>query len=271
LPKTKITKKSETDKFYTKKEIAIQCIELVGEFIKISGIEIDEFIEPSAGNGSFYDNLPYPKTGYDIIPENKNIIQKNFFEVNLPPKKICIIGNPPFGERGNLARRFIEHSLGASIIALILPKTYNKHTNQRVFPEDYSLVKSIEIPRNSFILNGEEYDVPTIFQIWAKGYDGPNIRKRVKWNKECQDFRIHKEGELFVFGASPNKVINASNVKPNNRGYFLQCKADIDFIRKIFLKGNWKKYGNSSVNGGAFWLSSEELIEAYMSERNEHE
>ena len=41
--------------------------------------------------------------------------------------KYIVIGNPPFGLRGNLALRFMNHSYDfADVIAFILPRIYNK-------------------------------------------------------------------------------------------------------------------------------------------------
>ena len=48
-------KRNTIDKYYTKPEIASQCVELVKEHINI--LKDDLIIEPSAGNGSFIKNI----------------------------------------------------------------------------------------------------------------------------------------------------------------------------------------------------------------------
>ena len=46
------------------------------------------FIEPSAGNGSFFTIIPtINKIGIDISPEHKDIIKQDFFTYN-PPNNI---------------------------------------------------------------------------------------------------------------------------------------------------------------------------------------
>ena len=91
--------KIELDKYYTSKETALYCINKTKEIIGIENIT--EWLEPSAGDGSFslqLDNC----LAYDIKPEHYSIIQQDFLELNLDYKKgRCIISNPPFGERNN--------------------------------------------------------------------------------------------------------------------------------------------------------------------------
>ena len=53
MPKTKITQKDVLDKFYTKPQVATQCVETL-----LSLIPQDmNFVEPSAGSGVFKDAL----------------------------------------------------------------------------------------------------------------------------------------------------------------------------------------------------------------------
>ncbi len=71
------------------------------------------FIEPSVGNGSFYNFLPDDKKiGIDIDANIKfdNVIVSDYLDFTPKNGKYIVIGNPPFGLRGNLALRFINHS-----------------------------------------------------------------------------------------------------------------------------------------------------------------
>ena len=55
--------KSNLDKFYTKPEVAAQCIEYASTYFSC----VDTFLEPSAGNGSFLNLLtPYKKNSYSV-------------------------------------------------------------------------------------------------------------------------------------------------------------------------------------------------------------
>lgn len=262
MPKTKIKKKSLYDKFYTKDDIAKSCIRDVLDF----NINFDYFIEPSAGNGSFYKYLPTNKIGMDIEPEHPYIIKEDFLSSNYITKNSCIIGNPPFGVRNNLAKKFIKHSLEAKMIAFILPQTYNKITCQCIFPYNFSLAFQKSLGYNSFTLNGNEYHVPSIFQIWIRDFKGDDLRQKLKWNGKCTDFEFSKNGGYFVFGAAPNKILKAKDVQKNNRGYYFNCIQDESYVLNNFTSIYWKKYGNSSVNGGVFWMTKEEIISSYMKE-----
>jgi hypothetical protein len=108
-------------------------------------------IEPSAGNGSFSKNIGC--IAYDLVPEDTSIIQQDFLllEKKDIPKvdKILFIGNPPFGERYSLINAFIKKciELNASYIAFILPDSFNKSINQKVFPLNWNLILNKSLPK----------------------------------------------------------------------------------------------------------------------------
>ena len=68
--------KIDLDKYYTLPEISKYCIEKTFEILK--GEEISEIIEPSAGAGSFSNQIENC-IAYDIKPEGENIIEQDFF------------------------------------------------------------------------------------------------------------------------------------------------------------------------------------------------
>lgn len=267
MPKNKIIRKSINDKFYTKKEVSSKCIEFINSFVKCN-----IFIEPSAGDGSFSNSLPNC-VAFDIDPENSSIIKKDFFDVNVDSygDNICIVGNPPFGERNKLTKAFIEKctsSNNVSWICFILPEVFKKFTNQKVFPKNWSLIFQNDLPKNSFILGGRtSYHVPCVFQIWEKDSIHVDLREQ-KFGKECKDFKILKPSEksdadIFIFGSAPKNIINPCNVKQNNRGYFLKSFIDKDNLICKIKGTDWEEKGLSSVSGGVFWVSSNELIKIY--------
>ena len=105
-----MSKNIELDKFYTPKETARQCIELFFETFT----DTTEIIEPSAGNGNFSLQIPNC-IAYDLEPEHESIIRQDFLKLDLPYKKgRAFIGNPPFGDRNNLARSFYIKSIKTS-------------------------------------------------------------------------------------------------------------------------------------------------------------
>ena len=105
----------EKDQFFTPKKTAEYCYLKFIEVIKEYGdSEINYmFIEPSAGNGVFLKLLPNDRRiGFDIDPKFKEIKTQDYLDwkPTEDKQKYIIIGNPPFGLRGQLALKFINHS-----------------------------------------------------------------------------------------------------------------------------------------------------------------
>lgn len=265
MPKNKIVKKSINDKFYTKEEVAKWCIEKVNTLVSPTN-----FLEPSAGNGAFSRNISNCHA-IDIEPEHPSIRKMNYLKCYLRHwgKDLCVIGNPPFGERNNLTKNFIRHSMRSNVkwIAFVLPSVFKKFTNQRIFPDNWSLIFQEDLPHNSFLLEGVDYHVPCVFQIWEKNSKRLNLRE-VEHGNQCKDFKILKNSEkedadVFVFGSAPHKIINLEDVKPNNRGYFLKSSIDKEDLMCKIRGVDWANLGNSSVSGGVFWISTNEFIKHY--------
>ena len=100
------TTKLDNDKYYTPIDLAKKCID---KTFKLIGVEnISEIIEPSAGNGSFSNQIENC-IAYDLVPENDNIIQANFLDLKLAYKRgRLFIGNPPFGVHNKLVVDFYD-------------------------------------------------------------------------------------------------------------------------------------------------------------------
>lgn len=165
--------KHELDKFYTKPETALACINKVDELR-----DYDLVIEPSAGSGAFSDQIE-GCVAYDLEPEHPEIIQKDWFTVEeaRDGRRILVIGNPPFGQQNSLAIRFINHAAKfATTIAFILPKSFMKESVQNLLNPNLHLTYNEVLPANSFTLHGEDMSVPCVFQIWE--YDSSRVREK---------------------------------------------------------------------------------------------
>jgi predicted RNA methylase len=163
------------DKFYTKINIVNKCIDDIKKYIKIT--DGDLIIEPSAGNGSFIENIKLLSKNYmfyDIAPENNQILKQDFLELNYSAfkntfKDIHIIGNPPFGRQSSIAIKFIKKACEFSkTISFILPKSFKKNSLKRAFSLNYHLIYEIDLPDKSFTVDNKEHDVPCVFQIWER-------------------------------------------------------------------------------------------------------
>ncbi len=167
----------DLDQFFTKPHIARLCwMSLLPLLCKLTGKMKDEllFIEPSAGDGSFYDLFPENKVGVDIAPRRNIFIGKDFLEWKYKPffygkKDVVIVGNPPFGKRGSLAVPFFVKAASiAATIAFIVPVIFRKYFIHKQSPEKWRLVYSTNLPRNSFYTDSKgDYEVNTEFQVWT--------------------------------------------------------------------------------------------------------
>lgn len=268
-------KKCDLDKFYTKKNVAEFCYASLKNSFSLE--EYDLFIEPSAGSGNFLELLPKNKRlGFDLLPENREVVEKNWFDFDVPThfQKVIIVGNPPFGERNKLSKEFIKHALkykNVFTIAFVLPDVFKKYTNQTMLPKNWAIKEIISLPRNSFLLNGEDYHVPCSFFIFTKEPVEKDLRFDVEKYKSHKDFDFVKKesADFFVLGASLSTVKKIEDVNKNNRGYYIKSNIDKDKLIERFKSANWKRYQNSSANGGVAWFSKMELIRAYSLEFNE--
>ena len=199
-------RKEGLDKFYTLPEYSKKCIDKTCELYDIE--RWDLIIEPSAGNGSFFNQiLSDKKIGIDILPDNENIIKQDFLDYYPPPNKgsILVIGNPPFGRVSSLAIKFFNHSAKwASVIAFIIPRTFRKISIQNRLDDRFHLVYDEEIPNKPCCFT-PEMSVKCCFQIWEKK---ENKRELVELPKIHNDWEFLKLGKRDSKG-QPTPPLNA--------------------------------------------------------------
>jgi len=134
--------KIENDKYYTPPKVAKKLIDLTFDYLIRHNLPITDIIEPSAGNGSFSNQMDC--TAYDLIPQNPNIIQADFLTEPIPYKKgrLCI-GNPPFGIHNSLSVKFYKKCCKiGDYIGFILPISQFKNSPQLY---EFDLVKSLDL------------------------------------------------------------------------------------------------------------------------------
>ena len=115
------------DKYYTPISLANHCIDMAIETIGMENIKF--VIEPSCGAGAFFHHPGLKiNEGIDIKPEYQppdetRIFTRDFLTYYRPYSKgILIIGNPPFGQSGLMARQFYKKAARiGDYIAFILP------------------------------------------------------------------------------------------------------------------------------------------------------
>ena len=257
------------DKYYTSENAVNLCLQLVKENIVIDK-ENDIILEPSAGNGSFIDIIKSLSDNYifmDIEPENNSEIKKqdyltfNFTEL---PKhnRIHLIGNPPFGRQSSMAIKFIKKSCEyCDTISFILPKSFKKDSLKSRFPSNFHLIKESELPPESFIVDGNPYDVPCIFQIWEKKQYNREISEKLApigfkfvEKSENPDISFRRVG---VYAGKIDTNIADKSVQSH---YFIKLdnksKETIESLKKI-------KY-NFDNTVGPRSISKQELIKEFI-------
>lgn len=162
------------DKYYTKPAIVESCALAIRTHI--SPTRGDFIIEPSAGAGAFIDAIKQMTEDYafyDLEPggEHPEIQTLDYLSYTPPSHmgRIHAIGNPPFGRQSSMAIKFIKKSAEfCNTISFILPKSFKKSSMQKAFPPVFHLVYETDLPDKSFTVDGADYTVPCVFQIWEK-------------------------------------------------------------------------------------------------------
>lgn len=289
------SKSKDLDKFYTHPEIAKKFVDIINEHFPLN--QFDLIIEPSAGNGNILQYLPENSIGLDIAPENDTITKQDFFEYSSPYHpilnniRIACIGNPPFGSgyMNPLAKAFFNHAATFSeLIAFIVPAKWQTSWKvQFQLDKSFGLYFTEILPKNSFLLDEEPYDVPCCMQIWSKvkpkNLDDiritqrpptkhndfemfltcdnvprlPEVREQIK-NQEYWEFALKYWGQI--------RVCNFNEVSPDTTTHYL-FKPKKDYVRSIFEQIDWSKYvsnmGAPNVGGKSL------VVKAYTDKKKE--
>lgn len=258
------------DQFFTKPEIAKKYYLKTLKFLKKENINIEDclFVEPSAGDGSFFKLLPKnQRIGLDLYPMAEGIIKKDFLNWTPPKtdKKIIFIGNPPFGYRAWLALNFMNHaSKFADYIFFILPMSFQSEGkgSSKYRVKNMKLIHSEIIPNDSFYEpNGKIVKINALWQYWTKGENKiPNFNL---FNKYIDIFTVDQRKErlcgqekmdkadFFIqrtfYNETPKLVKNFSDVK-YTCGYGIILKKKKKIIKKILSETNWEKHSNLAAH-----------------------
>lgn len=269
LIQNKGLKRNIIDKFYTKKTVVNKCIKDIKKYLKIDDDDI--LIEPSAGNGSFIEKIKTLSDNYkfyDIAPENKEIIKKDFLNFNSDTVKnkydnIHIIGNPPFGRQSSLAIQFIKKCCEfASSISFILPKSFKKDSMQKYFPLNYHLIFETDLPINAFLINNEETDVPCVFQIWKyKKKKRKTIKKLTPINFEFVKKIDNPDISFRRVGVNAGKIMQEIEDKSIQSHYFIKFTNDLKLEQNLKKLNKIKFNDNNTV--GPKSISKQELIKEF--------
>jgi hypothetical protein len=270
------------DQYFTKKELAETLFNKAKEVISKYENNLQDYfwLEPSVGEGCFFDLLPEnQRYGIDISPLRNDIIKSDYLEYKLPDKKLIVIGNPPFGHRGVMALNFINHSHHAEYVCFILPMFFESKGKGSIKyrVRGFNLVHSEHLPKNSFYVpkTNKAVDVKCVFQIWSKNhrtekdeFSWYNNRHKEPFtdiikiytvslakNRECGKKWIYdKKADFYIsstFHSNISIVKSFEDVKYKSGVAIVFTTQNIEIqtnIKKILENTDWTKYATLATN-----------------------
>jgi hypothetical protein len=279
----KINTKNVLDQYFTKQEVAEELFEKTKKIILKYENSLDEFtwLEPSAGDGGFYNLFPKEKRiGVDIAPNLPDLIESDYLNYILPKnKKVIVMGNPPFGHRGVIALDFINHSKDAEYVCFILPMFFESKGKGSIKyrVKGFNLIHSERLNNNSFYNpnSKKNVNVKCIYQIWSKNYKSEE--KEFSWynnknkepfseilkvytvslakKRECGKRWIYDERADFyissTFHHNSKIVYTFDEVKYKSGIAVVFTTTDLELKNKIislFEEIDWSKYGSLATN-----------------------
>lgn len=224
----------QKDQFFTPVETAQNCFNVFCDVIKNLNETSDcfTFIEPSAGDGNFISVLPKDRViAMDIEPRNSNIFTQDYLDWKpeiMEGKRYVVFGNPPFGLRGHLALKFINHSYDfAEYVCFILPQLFESDGKgvPRKRVKGYNLIYSKKIDTKFYEPNQNKLKINTIFQIWSKNHTNEEY--------ELKDFTTEK---MKIYSMSDGGTVSTTRNKD------MIGKCDVYIPSTCFGKENMKCY-----------------------------
>jgi hypothetical protein len=270
------------DQYFTNKDLAKELFIKTNQIITKyeQNLENYHWLEPSVGNGCFFDLLPENKRiGIDIEPLRNDIIKSDYLKFNLPNEKLIIIGNPPFGHRGVMALNFINHSQKAEYVCFILPMFFESKGKGSIKyrVHGFNLIHSERLPKDSFYIptTQKTVDVKCVFQIWSKKhkpkkeefswYNNKNkepfgdilkvVTVSLAKNRECGKRWIYDEkADFYISSTFHDKisiVYDFLEVKYKSGVAVIFTTENQELkgkIIKIFENTEWKNYASLATN-----------------------
>ncbi|QDF64934.1 restriction endonuclease subunit M [Mycoplasma nasistruthionis] len=265
------------DMFFTHKKLAKKLVEQSLNFIKTNyEIDLSEYtiLEPSAGEGSFTFNFPknIDSISIDIEPKHELIQKMDFFDFKPNnEKKYIVIGNPPFGLRGQLALKFMNFAAEfADFICFVLPPLFNsngKGSPMLRVSKKIQLVKEFAVENNFHYPNKKKISVNAIFQIWTR-LNSKKVKIISTKNKKSDYIKVValSDGEkpsnkrnvklldscdLYLPSTTFNKIESKNSFieLPNKRGYGVIILKERKKVEEALKRILWSEVSFKSTNG----------------------
>jgi len=276
----------DSDQFYTLPEAAKACLREMVQTLRKYNTAIDEyvFVEPSAGCGHFYDQLPKNKrVGIDIDPQKSpldsvfqdEIIKADFLKWEAPKGKYIVIGNPPFGRNGKTALDFVLKSFQfADFVGFILPPIFEStgkgSCRNRLTALGYALLHTKPNDDELFVRpDGSRIGVKTVFQVWAKNAPkGYRVTKPKSCDGHVEIYNLYQSykpsrpsSRVYLIGKCdvyiPRSFWKSADAKaslcfndiPYKDGYGLIAKKNKKRLVDFVMRFDWGGVAHTSTNG----------------------
>jgi hypothetical protein len=276
----------EKDQFFTPIETAEKCFQIFIDTINVYGETSENFkyIEPSAGDGSFLKVLPSNTIAMDIEPRHISVLKCDYLEWEpTEPDNYVVFGNPPFGLRGHMALKFINHSYKfADYVCFILPQLFESDGKgvPRKRVKGYNLINSKKIESSFYEPNGNSMKINIIFQIWSKHHTNDEYIIKDYTNEKMKIYSMSDGGTVSstrnkdmigkcdvylpstCFGKENVRCYNNFQDLPGKKGYgivFIENKHEM--ISKM-LNIEWYKIAFLSTNS-AYNLRSSQIYSLF--------
>lgn len=280
----KAMKTNETnrlDQYFTSPTIAKHLVDTAYAIIQsYEGEKISDYtwVEPSAGEGSFYDCFPKKRIGIDTSPLRTDFLRADYLQYDLPPNTV-VVGNPPFGHRGVMALNFINHSLNADYVCFILPMFFESRGKGSIKYRvtGFNLIHSEKLPQDSFFsyTTKKKLSVKCVFQVWSRHHKLANdefswynnqceepfgdmvrvVTVSLAKNRECGKRYIYEEkADFYISSTFHNQVSiveHFAEVKYKSGVavvFTTESEAVRGRIRDVFSTVDWKKYATLATN-----------------------
>ncbi|UZK67705.1 SAM-dependent methyltransferase [Sphingomonas sp. M1-B02] len=245
----------QLDQYYTRQDVAADCYGIFGQHFDPA---LYLMVEPTAGTGSFYQLLPDGSLGFDVEPKYPGIKTADFLTVEIESdREIAVIGNPPFGKNASMAVRvFNRAARQASVIALILPRTFRKASIENRIDPAFHLLREETVPRDAFLFRSKPYDVPAVFQIWERRRE-PRALRLVETQHPDFEFTTSNHADFAIqrVGARAGRVHCDFTASPSSH-YFIRGNVEAIMAMLDFASVVGNVAGNPS-------LSKSEIISLY--------
>ena len=267
LPHYAVSKKLPADSYFTSSDTAKRCMSIVN---KVLPDEEYTYVEPAAGEGAFYDLFPsYIKIGFELHDRKREEFIRLDFLTWYPDqeKKYVVVGNPPFGVRGDVALAFINRSLlFADYVAFILPMSFHsngKGSNMKRVQNGHLIHSGILENESFFSPDTNKYiKINSLFQVWKRGA-GKSLFPTIDVSEFADIYTtcsapdrlcgLDKIGvyDFYVsstfFGNSLHTVYNFDDVKYGS-GYGIILKKCKNKIMEQIKNVEWNNYSSLATN-----------------------